>query len=232
MVKVRLALFGALTLFMLSGIVTSVASASGPFWHVAGNKLLQGETRQIKLQSKGPLVLKSAGINTEIECKNSISEGANIEGSSTKQGQGKGRVTYSSCTVLKPEPGKCTVAEPITTNQLKAYLAEAATQTHYVEVFEPTVGTVFTTLKFALACPAAVRGERGVNGKVAAEIIPTKVEGQEGMIAFPSPIISEVKHEGETVPIQLEAIGFHAVFTGIYAGRLATFPEKFGVFET
>ncbi len=228
MFKVRLAVLGALALFIVSGIAASTASASGPFWHVGGTKFEAG-TRQIKLQSKGVAVLKSPLAGLEIECKNSISEGATIEGSKETQGQGKGRVSYSSCVVLKPTTAGCTVAQPIVTNPLKAYLAEAATQTNYVEVFEPGQGIVFVTLKLTNCKPL---GEVGVDGSIAAEIIPTKANGQEGMIAFPSTAISKVKHEGVEKTIKLETVGDPATFNAVYAARLATFPETFGVFET
>lgn len=229
MFKVRFALLGALTLFMFSGVMTSVASASGPFWHVGGKKLAQGERRQIKLQTKGAAVLKTPGLSVEVECKNSISEGATIEGSKETQGQGKGRVTYSSCAVLKP--ASCSVAEPITTKQLKSYLANANTQTKMVSVFEPTEGSLFVTLKFSAGCPPAVAGERGVNGSVAAELIPAEAEGQEGLVVFPKESITTVKHEGVEKKLRLEAIGLTSTFSAVYGARLATFPETFGVFE-
>lgn len=225
MIKVRLALFGALTLFMLSGVVSSVASASGPFWHVNGSKFETG-TRQIKLQIKGVAVLKSPGAGLEVECKNSISEGATIEGSKETQGQGKGRVSYSSCKVLKPTV--CTVVEPIVTNPLKSHLATAATQSGIVELFEPGQGTVFVVLHFT-SCGAIT--EAGVNGSIAAEVNPSKVEGQEGQVVFPSPSVAKVKLEGVEKEPKLTSIGFAATFTGAYTARLATFPEKFGVFE-
>lgn len=233
MFKVRLALYGALTLFALSGVVTSVASASGPFWHVGGSKFTEG-TRQLKLQSKGALVLKSPEAKVEIECKNSISEGATIEGSKETQGQGKGRVTYSSCVTLKPTTEGCALLKPvITTNPLKSYLAYSVTpvtQTKIVEVFEPGQGSVFVTFEMTPQCGAALE-KVGVTGNVAAEVIPARVEGQEGMIAFPSPIISEVNHEGVIKKLQLSTILLHAVFTGVYGARLANFPEKFGAFD-
>lgn len=226
MFKARLAVLGALALFIVSGIAASTASASGPFWHVNGSKFETG-TRQIKLQTKGSAVLKSSSAKLEIECKNSISEGATIEGSKETQGQGKGRVSYSSCKVILPTG--CTVVEPIVTTSLKSYLANAATQTGIVEVFEPSTGLTFVTLKL-LTCGSLT--EVGVNGSIAAEVIPAKVEGQEGLLAFPATAIGKVKHEGVEKTLKLETIGFPATFTAAYGARLATFPEKFGAFET
>ncbi len=231
MFKVRLAILGALALFIVSGISATAASAAGPFWHVGG-ATLKG-TRQIKLQSKGALLLKAPG-TLEILCGNSISEGATIEGNGTTQGQGKGRTFYSSCTVPTPA-GKCAVVGgSITTNPIKSYLANAATQTGIVEVFEPGQGTVFATFFLESqpgnTCPFK---EVGVAGSAVAEVIPTGVELQEGLLVFPSTAILKVKHEGvETTLPSLKTVGAVATFSGVYAARLATFPEKFGAFET
>jgi hypothetical protein len=238
MFKVRLAVLGALALFIVSGISASAASASGPFWHVNGAKLSTG-ARQIKLQSKGPLFLKQAA-TLEIECKNSISEGATIEGNQEKQGQGKGRTLYSSCTVPFPTGEVCEVGNEVSnrgqikTNQIKAYLANAG-QTGDVEVFEPTQGGVFATflLENAPGKKCTLKGEVGVAGGAVAEVQPVGVNGQEGLISFPSTAIKVVKHEGvETIVPSLKTVGIVGTFSGVYAARLATFPETFGVFET
>jgi hypothetical protein len=234
MFKVRLAVLGALALFVVSGFSASAASASGPYWHVGGAKL-KG-TRQIKLQSKGPLFLKSTSL--AIECKNSISEGSTIEGGEVIQGQAKGRVLYSSCKVTVPAEEKCKIqGGQIKTHQIKSYLANAATQTGVVEVFVPTETNVFT--EFVLengpggSCPFKPEEPVGAIGSAVAEVIPAGVEGQEGMLAFPSTAILKVKHEGQEVSLpSLKTAGFVSTFSGIYAARLATFPETFGVFET
>lgn len=200
----------------------------GPNWRVNGNQLKQG-TKQIKLQLKGTAVLKTPLLSVEIECKNSISEGATIEGQGEAQGQGKGRVSYTQCTVLKPSA--CTVAQPITTNQLKSHIAFASTQTKMVQIFEPTVGVTFVVLKFSGAsCPASVLGERGVIGSIAAELTPVGKESQEGLVAFPSSAITTVLYEGQERKLKLEVGGFPSTFSAVYGARLAT-NEPFGVFE-
>jgi len=223
--KVSHMLSGALVFLAFSGIATSAASASGPFWHVGGKKFESG-TRQIKLQSKGAIVLKSTVI--EIECKNSISEGATIEGSTTTQGQGKGRISYSSCTVLKPTPG-CDIAQPIIMTPLNFHLVETGTQTHYALLLEPAEGVVFVVLKFSGTCTIK---EWAVTGSIAAEVIPTKVESQDGLITFPTTPITKVKLEGTEKAVKLETVGIAFTISAAYGARLATFPEKFGVFET
>ncbi len=230
MFKMRVALFGALVLLVTSGLAASTASAAGPFWHVNGSKLPQGKVSQIKLQLKGGAVLTTPSVSAEVECKGSVSEGATISNSPV-QGQGKGRVTYTSCKVLKPEK-ECKVAEPITTNQLKTYLATSkeAKQKKYVAVFEPTVGDLFVKLDFiGSGCGILIEGEREVTGEVAGELIPPEQEGQEGMVVYPKTAIKEVEHEGKKVPIELVAILFESTFSGVYGARLAT-NEPYGVF--
>ncbi|HEY7829830.1 MAG TPA: hypothetical protein VIC06_04620 [Solirubrobacteraceae bacterium] len=200
-----------------------------PWWQVNNTVLKQG-SKQIKLQLKqNPAVLKTPELKAEISCNGSISEGATIDGFGSGPGQGKGRVTYSSCTVLKPSA--CTVAEPITTKQLKAYLANAATQTEVVEVFVPTEGTLFVTLKFSgTGCGANLVGERGVSGSVAGEVIPVESETQEGLVTFPQTPITKVKYEEQEQKLGLNVVGFTSTFSGAYGARLAT-NEPFGVFQ-
>ena len=234
MFKVRLAILGALALFIVSGISASAASASGPFWHVQGSSL--NGTRQIKLQSKGPLFLKVPG-TLEIRCENSISEGGTIEGNTTTQGQGKGRTLYSSCKVLVPGEEKCLVGDTlanrgqIKTNPIKSYLAKAG-QTGIVEVFEPGQGNVFTQFNLVSGKECAFK-EVGATGGVVAEVIPARVENQEGLLAFPEKAILKVIHEGTEVTVpSLKTVGFVGTFSGVYAARLQNFPELFGAFET
>ena len=228
MLKVRFALLGALTLFMFSGVMTSVASASGPFFHVGGTKL--SGTKQIKLQAKGPAVFKAPSVKLEVECNGSVSEGATIEGGGETQGQAKGRVSFSSCKVPLPKP-ECEVAQPIVTNQLKSYLAisvKPVTQTKDVEVFEPSTGVQFTELKLT-NCGSLTTV--GVTGSIAAELIPVGAEGQEGLVVYPAAAITEVNHEGTIKKLKFETVATVDSFVAAYGARLATFPEKFGIFE-
>jgi len=204
-----------------------------PVWFVGGEQLKQG-TKQIKLQIKGSAILKSSTLGIEISCKGSGSEGATIEGNGIGQGQGKGRVTYSQCSVLKPvgKEGTCEVAQPITTNQLKTYLATANVQSKIVSVFEPTVGKVFVELKFSKPCGEALSSSPvGVTGNVAGEDIPSESEGQEGLVAFPATAISKVTNEGQEKVLKLETIGNVSTFTGAYSARLQG-NERFAVFGT
>lgn len=234
--KLKAGLLGLLALLAVSGIAASTAAASGPFWHVGGTKLGQGATKQIKLQSKSALVLKTPLLAVEVECKNSISENATIEGVGASQGQGTGRVTYTQCKVLKPAKAECKVAEPITTNQLKSFLAlatpnqEKPKQAKMVNVFEPSTGLTFVILKFSEGCGTPVAGERGVNGAIAAELVPVEKEAQEGLVAFPSEAISKIKHEGQERTLKLEILSDPSIFSGTYGARLAS-NEPFGVFE-
>ena len=188
-------------------------------------KVSKSGTRQIKLQLKGSAVLKAPAASLELECKGGISEGETIEGNGGSQGQAKGRLSFSSCKVLKPTG--CVVVEPVVTNPNKAYLAAAGTQTGIVEVFEPGQGTVLASIRFS---KCIFFKEVGLVGSIAAEPLPARMEEQESLLVFPTEAITTIKHEGVEKTLKLEVIGSAATFSGAYGMRLATFPEKFGVF--
>jgi hypothetical protein len=227
MFKMRVALLGVLALFIVSGIAASTASAAGPYWHVNGSRLESG-AKQLKLQNKTTAVLAIPSIGLEIECKSSISEGATIEGNGANQGQDKGRITYTSC---KSNAAGCTVGEPITTKPTKSYLAIAATQTKIVDVFEPTEGTLFVTIKLA-GGSCLLAGSYEVTGGAVAEVVPAGTEAVEGLLSFPKTAITSVKHEGgAATTIELKTKGLASTFSSIYGAKLAT-GEKYGVTET
>jgi hypothetical protein len=199
-----------------------------PDWFVNGTQLKQG-TKQIKLQLKGHAILSVATNPVlEIKCGGSISEGSTIEGNGVHQGQGKGRLNFSSCTTSIV--GCETTLPTLTTNQVKAYLATAKTQTKMVEVFQPTEGEKFIEFKLKGKCgviPTEVFNP--AKGSVAAEIIPARVEQKELLLNFPSTAITEVDHEGETVRPGLTFAGTASVFSGAYGLMLAS-GEPFGAF--
>jgi hypothetical protein len=228
--KMRAALLGIVALFIVSGTMTSVASAA-PFWHVNGTKLATGTEKQIKLQTKGPAVFTSESLGVEWECKNSIFEGATIN-NATGQGQSKGRISYSSCKVITPT--SCTLAEPLTTKPLKAYLAEELEtgSKNWAEVFEPTEGTIFFELRFTGTGCGILAGSQPIKGGLAAEIIPKSAEHQEGLLNFPSTAITKVKHEGTEKTIAWLIASTAVTFKAVYGARLAEFPTAFGVFAT
>jgi hypothetical protein len=238
MFKMRVALLGILALLTVSGIAASAASAAqpqGPYWRVGGTRLGQGEIKQLKLQLKGQAVLKGerGGAKVVIECKNSYSEGATIEGQGNFQGQDKGRVTYEQCTVR--EPKECELSTPqIKTNQTKSYLAYNGTkpeikQQKFVDVFEPQQGTKFVVLLFKGGCVVNLTHEVVVTGAVAAEVIPIEREGQEGQLVFPETPITTIVHEGQERKIELEFAGISAVFSAAYGARLVD-NQPWGVF--
>lgn len=198
-------------------------------WFVKGSQLKKG-AKQAKLQQKGLSIITATilGTNIEVQCNGGASEGATIEGNGERQGQDKERVASTSCHVSKPELKGCAVAEPITTTQLKSYLAVNETlQNSIVDVLEPREGSVFMTLKFLAGCVFA--GSYPVSGSVAAEVIPKERESQEDLFAFPKTPISKAKHEGPEVKVGLALGGGATTYKAYYGARLAT-NEPFGVF--
>lgn len=231
-IKMRAGVLALLALFIVSGIAASASSAAGPYWHVASSRLGQGQVRQLKLQLKGTAVLSasfSAESKVTVVCNSSVSEGATIEGQGERQGQGKGRITFTSCKVTKPTSG-CTVVEPITTAQVKSHLVTyAGTQAKYAELFEPTEGKTYVTLKFVGSGCGVVVGSQPVTGTVAAEVLPVEKESQEGLLNFPAEPLTKVFLEGEEKKPGLFLGGHETVFNAAYGARLAT-GEQWGVF--
>ena len=246
MFKTRVALLGALALFIASGIAASTASAGqGPFWHVAGAKLGQGAVKQVKFQAKYNEAISlfrgsalSGAVVVEIKCHNSYGEGGTIEGQGAFQGQDKAVIVFEQCkTAFKPAAAECKVVEPIRTNQLKSYLAYNNTkpenkQQKFVDVFEPSAAQaagVFLTLHFA--GKGCLVTEAKVEGSVAAEIVPIEKESQELLFFFPEVPIESVVHEQQERKVGLSFAGEPAIFSGAYGARLAT-NEPWGVFGT
>jgi hypothetical protein len=236
--KTRVALVGLLTLLVIGGAAASTASAAGPYWRVNGARLGQGVAKQIKFQLKGPIFLKAIPTTTEIliECKSGISEGATIEGQGNFQGQDKGRFTFRQCRVIKPL-GCAGLVEPITTNQLKSYLAynnTAGAQQKFVDVFEPQQGNVIVVFKQAAGGKeeCLVAPEATLSGSFAAEIVPTESENQENLLSLPETAITSVVHEQQTKTIRLTFVeGSTATLKGAFGARLET-GERWGVFGT
>jgi hypothetical protein len=229
--KMRVALLGVLALFVVSGTAASSASALGPYWRTGGAGVrLEKGARQIKLQLKSSkAILRSEKLELELTCNESHSEGATIEGNGTNQGQDKGRVSYSSCNVVKP--AGCVVTEPIVTNPTKSYLAvNEGAQQNLVDVFEPTEGAIFVKIGFTGKACGVLAGAQPVDGSVYAELVPKEVENQEGLLNFPAKPVAKVKHEGVEKTVGLTVAGDAAEFVATYGARLATFPEKYGVF--
>jgi hypothetical protein len=200
-----------------------------PDWFVGGTQLKQG-VRQVKWQVKGrPVISIDFGeAKVVLECNRSVSEGATIEGQGNFQGQGKGRLAFTSCKVAKPEK-ECTVAEPITTVQLKTHLASFDGQTKIAELVEPTEGKTYFTIKFNGKGCGVITGAQSITGSLAAEVVPANAENQEGLLNFPERPITKVSLEGQERTLGLLLGGNPMVLSLAYGTRLET-GESFGAF--
>lgn len=242
MSRLRISLFGLVAACMASMCMTAIASAEGPYWHTAGAKLKQGSIG-VKLLNKGPLVLHSElqskpVITFTITCGYSTSNGTIDGQGETKQGQGKGTVTYEQCKVENSAALLCKVIEPIKTNQLKVHLAHITGTEEIVELFEPspsqqTTEKIFTTLVIASTSGSSCTGLAGsfkIHGSVAGHVIPQEEEVTQGTLSFPEVAITSIKHEGQIVPIGLFAGPAPATFVGIYDAKLQK-GDPFGAFQ-
>ncbi len=230
--KTKVALLGALALIVASGFAASSASAAGPYWRVNGARLGQGAIRQVNLQLKGRVAIdtKVGGVLTTVECESGVSEGATIEGQGQFQGQDKGRLTLKKC-IAAFGSSICEVREPVTTNQLKSYLATySGGQKKYADVFEPQQGENIVTIELAgVKCGAEVKFT--LKGSAAAEVQPAEVESQELLLNFPQFAIKEVFHEGQLKRTELKVGAEKAEYIAAFGAKLAT-GEPFGVWGT
>ncbi len=91
-----------------------------PTAQITGVVPAPGARQPVKQQLKGTATLAVPAESLTIECKGSRSELAAFESQGKNHaGQGKGRISYSSC---KTSVSECAVAEPIITNQVKRIL--------------------------------------------------------------------------------------------------------------
>jgi hypothetical protein len=231
MFKTRAALRGVLVLLAASAVASPTAWASGPYWHVGGVRLESG-SKSLKLQAKGTIVLSAQLgniVEIVVECANSKSEGATIEGNGGGQGQGKGRLVFTQC--KSNWPHNCRIIEPITSSQLKLHLATDRGQSKYAVLYEPTEGRGFLSYRLGdrEGETCLVAGEEPVGGTVAAEVAPSEVEGQEMSLFLPEEPIPTVFLGSEEKKVDLLYGENQMKFSASYGARLDG-GEKFGVF--
>lgn len=237
MLKTKVALFGALALFIASGIATSVASAAGPYWHVNGSRLEKGSKFINVAGGAAELKATVLGLSVTISCGEAEVESARLIGNGTNQGQDSSKaITFEKCKVVSPK--QCATAKTISTVEVKSHLViftNAAKEEKIGDLFEPTVGTEFTTITLenngTEKCPFVEPFP--VKGEAVAEVTPEGTEGSSGELVFPKAPIVEVKSEGgasEKVGLEIGS-GNKAAFNGKFTTN--TLPgEKFGAFKT
>jgi hypothetical protein len=165
-----------------------------------------------------------------VECANSRSEGATIEGNGGGQGQGKGRLVFTQC--KSNWPHNCRIVEPVTTSQLKLHLGTDSGQSKYAVLYEPTEGKLFLWYRLADAREGetcVIAGEEPVGGTAAAEIAPKEIDGQEMLLFLPEEPISTVFLGQEERKVDLLYGENQMKFSASYGAQLDS-SEKFGVF--
>lgn len=220
MLKMRVALLGVLALFIVSGVSTSVASASGPGWKVNGTPLAAQAKQKIKLvagetELKGKVTL----LEVVIKCGTSTVLNPYIEGGGQGAGQdGATAIVYEKCTVKNPG---CKVAEPIKTNQIKSHLVLYEGQ-KIGNLIEPSQGELFVEVKLENKGTekCAVAGGFPVKGTVVSEIKPERTEAITGELAFPTAAITKVKLENQERTVGLKLGSETATFAGKYEAKL------------
>jgi hypothetical protein len=185
--------------------------------------------RPIRQRLKGKARLSIPSLPFTIECKASESENSSIENQGkTHQGQDKGRFTDKECTTSVAE---CKVAEPITTNQTKSYLAVAYNQAKVlkaVDVFTPTKGKVLAEIKFSAKGCGVLAGTEPIDGSVAAEVEPEEAEAKENLFVFPEMAFNAVTTESGEEKVGLTVGGLESTLSATYGAELES-GEEFGV---
>ncbi len=237
MFKTRVVLLGALALLITSGIATSVASAAGPYWRVNGSRLEKGSKETAIVAGATELKATVLGLKTTIKCESAKVENSSITGNGTSQGQDSTKaIVFEKCTVVAPKG--CATTENIKTVPVKSHLVfytNAAEEEKIGDLFEPTIGTEFTTivLKNNGTEECGLAAKFPVKGKTVAEVKPEGSEAISGELAFPVTPIAEVKKEGspaEKVGLEI-GFGNKASFSGKFETKLVS-GEKFGAFKT
>lgn len=240
MKRIRILALGLVAMFAMSAVAASAASAAeGPYWKVAGARLLAGQTEEIEAAAEGNQEL-SAGL-TKVICKKvGVKAGATIIGSTGKNpGTSKETLLYKECEV-KGLGEPCSVVEPIETKALKNTLGYATNlRTGKILIlFEPESGAEFATLKFTGTCSVAetkVNVKTGASGiicealngkKEAVEVGKGEEESESGFVRCPNPKIASMWIENEGVPAEkkagLEAFGIEANYFGTAKVKLKT----------
>ncbi len=235
-------MLGLASLIILSGTMSSVASAAGPFWRVNGTRLEQGKKAvninlaQGEAELKGNVLLLKAWIS----CATAETQNAYLTGNGGNQGQGSASsITFTNC--MTREPTGCLVNEPIKTSQVKTHLVEytnSAKQLKIGELFEPSQGEgtgTYVELAFKDDPKKGTCSIKGTNfpvkGSVVANVFPEGQEPTSGNLTFPAEPITTVKHEGQERTVGLTLGGKPTTFSGTFAAKLVS-GEKFGAFLT
>lgn len=240
MKHIRIIGLALVAVFALSAVAASAASAAeGPYWKVAGARLLEGQSEEIEAAAEGNQEL-SAGL-TKVLCKKlELKAGAKIIGSTGKNaGTSKETLVYRECEV-KGLGEPCSVVEPIETKALKnveGYATEARTG-KVLTLFEPEAGSEYATLKFSGTCSVAetkVKVKLGKNGvicedlngaKESVEVGKGETEAESGFIRCPSPKINSIWVEAggglTKKEAGLEAFGVEANYFGTAKVKLKT----------
>lgn len=176
----------------------------------------------VSMAGSSSLAATVAGIKFRIECS-----GLNGSGSGENSGGkilGTGIVVhYTGCTVPEPTGGKCSVAEELSTNSLKA--ESNGTKIKYV----PTSGATYMTISVSGAtCPEALKGTKEVKGQATAAVEGTgSVKG--AIQSFTATSGSELTYGGQAATF-LSTNGAEAV-SGVELGALPVHPLSLELHE-
>jgi hypothetical protein len=234
MYKMRVVLWAAIALVLVSGIAASAASAAGPYWHLNTHRLEKFSWPALISAGPTELTAKVLSIPITIKCASATVEGAEIVGNGTNQGLDvASSIAFEKCTIATPKG--CVVAQPIKTVAVKSSLVTYDSG-KIGDLYEPTKGTEFVTIKIgdeSKTNTCSLKAEYPVKGSIAATVSPEGSEAKVGELGFPTTAIKQVKTEGgapTTVGLEIGEKN-PANFSGKFEVEMAL-GERFGAFLT
>lgn len=165
----RMMLGAALAVLALTAVAATAAQAAteGPFYNIAGTRLASGETANVSAKAEFHYTVDLGGTSF-IQCgKMSYSTGAKITGSSGASSSGT-TTTISFAECGGPEENCKVENNGFSTNPLTGTLGYAtATRTgKLLELFAPSTGQTFATIKFVGSHCLVVGEQISMLGKI------------------------------------------------------------------
>jgi hypothetical protein len=200
-----------LTVFALSAVAVSQASAAEYIYKVNGAELTSGANKEITSSAKKEFVLKGKGVlNVEsvTKCtKLKVEKGALIEGG--KPGKSKEKVVFEGCTATVGGT-KCSgveVENVAVVNEIVTVVKPKVLEGRLAVLFKPEKGEVFSKIKFK-SCGLLGSPKAEITGSSAALSEPEKTEGTEGVLKYQVGEATEIaviqKSSGTTEKVELD----------------------------
>jgi hypothetical protein len=183
--KILLSLFLMLMTAATIPVAATALPTEGPWYHVGGAKLAEGESHAKEGTGKGSSLKQSSvvgGKEVVIKCENTVGEGKIWNGS--QQGEGSGKIKSTGCEVVGIS--SCVVPPIVINNKgtLWYHMTNSGEKTGKIQVLLGSPSGAEVIYKLIIES-CALKGTYNVTGNVAAEISPEKEEASRLKVIFP-----------------------------------------------